>query len=131
MNNMDRIQYGQSLYTMGFNYHNTIRFYRDSGNNKVYPLQLDYYMKNLSKRSDIEYLWACIEPDIDKLTSYIYKYSNNVHFAWKSSKTLTNHQLANYLRINRSYIGETREITNSMEYFSKHIGKSLSYHNFY
>ena len=131
MNNFNRDNYGKSLAGMGFNYHNIIRINSEIISNKVYPKQLDYYMNNLARRGDIDIIWACIEPDIDKINNYVHKDSNNVHFAWKSSNTLSKHQLANYMKLNRVYLKDTRPIINHMSYFTKHIGKSLSYHNFY
>ena len=130
------IEYAQGLTSMGFNYHNLFRMYRDTGNNKIYPKQLDWFMNNLIKRVDIEYAWACIEPDIDKMTKAIDPKSNHVHFAWLNNKNkeLNRSQLANSMRINRQRLLLTKPIETqlkAMDYFTKHIGKSLSYHNIY
>ena len=38
------------------------------------PKQLDYYMNNLARRGDIDIIWACIEPDIDKINNYVHKW---------------------------------------------------------
>ena len=130
MTTVNRREYGKALSTYGFNYHNVIRYRRNSGIDKVSKRQVDWYMKNLVKRGNIGFVWACIEPDIDKETGYIHKHSNHVHFAY-SGKYLSKNTLASYMRINREYLRDTQVITDSMGYFTKHVGKSLSYHNLY
>ena len=134
--------YGNSLANMGFTHHNIIRFRRydpyiakgsivnDISSDKLNFKQVDWYLNNLVKRSNIDFAWACIEPDIDKFTGAIDKSSNHVHFAY-SGKHLSKNSLASYMRINRKYLRDTRSLTDSMSYFTKHIGKSLSYHNLY
>ena len=127
---------------MGFTHHNIVRYRRydkyraedsivnDLSTDKLFIGQVDWYMQNLVKRSNIDFVWACIEPDIDKFTSDIDRTSNHVHFAY-SGKYLSKNSLASYMRINRKFLRETRSLTDSMSYFTKHIGKSLSYHNLY
>ena len=102
----------------------------DIKSEKLFSSQLDWYMQNLVKRSNIDFVWACIEPDIDKFTGAVDRSSNHVHFAY-SGKHLSKNSLASYMRINRKYLRDTRSLTDSMSYFTKHIGKSLSYHNLY
>ncbi len=146
----ERKSYGNSLANMGFTHHNIIRFrrydsnisnvnklvkdeysiYNDLSNDKLNFKQVDWYMQNLVKRSTIDFAWACIEPDIDKFTGAVDKSSNHVHFAF-SGKRLSKNSLASYMRINRKYLRDTRSLTDSMGYFTKHVGKSLSYHNLY
>ena len=146
----DRISYGNSLASMGFTHHNIVRFrrydsnisninkavkdeysiYNDLTSDKLNYKQVDWYMQNLVKRSNVGFVWACIEPDIDKETGYIHKHSNHVHFAY-SGKYLSKNTLASYMRINREYLRDTKSLTDSMGYFTKHVGKSLSYHNLY
>ena len=138
----DRKSYGNSLTRMGFTHHNIIRFRRydpyiakgsivnDISSDKMYSSQVDWYMQNLVRRSNIDLVWACVEPDIDKFTGAIDKSSNHVHFAYRG-KHLSKNTLASYMRINRKYLRDTRSLTDSMGYFTKHIGKSLSYHNLY
>tara|TARA_R110002020_G_scaffold332915_1_gene548349 strand:- start:328 stop:783 length:456 start_codon:yes stop_codon:yes gene_type:complete len=146
----ERRSYGNSLANMGFTHHNIIRFrrydsnisnvnklvkdeysiYNDLSNDKLNFKQVDWYMQNLVKRSTIDFAWACIEPDIDKFTGAVDKSSNHVHFAF-SGKRLSKNSLASYMRINRKYLRDTKSLTDSMGYFTKHVGKSLSYHNLY
>ena len=138
----ERISYGNSLANMGFTHHNIIRFRRydkyraedsivnDISSDKLNFKQVDWYLNNLVKRSAIDFAWACIEPDIDKFTRAVDRSSNHVHFAY-SGKHLSKNSLASYMRINRKYLRDTRSLTDSMSYFTKHIGKSLSYHNLY
>ena len=49
-----RIEYGKALDSMGFNYHNIIRYKRYDHNQvsseKISRKQLDWYMNNLLKR---------------------------------------------------------------------------------
>ena len=118
-------QYAQGLSTMGFNYNNILR--RDY---KMSYRQLDWHMNNLIKRDDIDVIFACIEPDICKLTRAIDNTSNHVHFAWKG-RDMSRGLLANSMRIKRSYVWHTWMVDNGMSYFTKHLGKSLSYHNIY
>ena len=88
---------------MGFTHHNIIRFrrydsnisninravedeysiYNDLSSDKLNYKQVDWYLNNLVKRSTIDFAWACIEPDIDKLSGSIDKSSNHVHFAYR------------------------------------------------
>ena len=138
----DRISYGKSLANMGFTHHNIIRFRRydkyraedsivnDLSSDKLNYKQVDWYLNNLVKRSTIDFAWACIEPDIDKLTGSIDRSSNHVHFAYRG-KHLGKNTLASYMRINREFLRDTQSLTDSMGYLTKHIGKSLSYHNLY
>jgi len=140
--------YGNELMKMGFNQHNVYRnkqrtyssdttyrneLYTRNHNTKTTSTELDWYMNNLLKRNDIDLIWACIEPDIDKITNEVDKYSNNVHFSFrvKQNSLLSKYQLANYMNVDRHKILETKPIENSMAYFTKHLGKSLSYHNLY
>ena len=138
----DRVSYGNSLANMGFTHHNIIRFRRydkyrakdsivnDLTSDKLNFKQVDWYLNNLVKRSTIDFAWACIEPDIDKFTGVIDKSSNHVHFAYRG-KGYSKNSLAQYMRVNRKFLRDTRSLTDSMGYFTKHVGKSLSYHNFY
>ena len=138
----DRISYGRSLANMGFTHHNIIRYRRydryraedsivnDISSDKLNFKQVDWYMQNLVKRGNVGFVWACIEPDIDKFTGAIDPSSNHIHFAYRG-KHLSKNTLASYMRINRKYLRDTRSLTDSMGYFTKHIGKSLSYHNLY
>ena len=50
MTTVNRREYGKALSTYGFNYHNVIRYRRDSGIDKVSKRQVDWYMNNLLKR---------------------------------------------------------------------------------
>ena len=135
----DRISYGRSLANMGFTHHNIIRYrrydsnisninkavkdeysiYNDLSSDKLNFKQVDWYMQNLVKRGNIGFVWACIEPDIDKLTSAIDPSSNHIHFAYRG-KHLSKNTLASYMRINRKYLRDTRSLTDSMSYFTKH-----------
>lgn len=130
MTTVNRREYGKALSTYGFNYHNVIRYRRDSGIDKVSKRQVDWYMNNLLKRPDISMVWACVEPDYDKYTGQTYS-SNHVHFAYVGNKSLSNDQLSNYMRVNRYYLLNTEPVVNGMGYFTKHLGKDLSYHNIY
>ena len=150
MNVANRIEYGKSLASMGFTHHNIIRYrrydsnifkvnkavkdeysiYNDTTSDKLHSKQVDWYMNNLIKRNNIDFVWACIEPDIDKDTGYVHRLSNNIHFAYKGNY-LSKNSLASYMRINREYLRDTHSLTDGMGYFTKHIGKSLSYHNLY
>ena len=71
MTTVNRREYGNALSTYGFNYHNVIRYWRDSGIDKVSKRQADWYMNNLLKRPDISMAWACVEPEYDKYTGQI------------------------------------------------------------
>lgn len=150
MNTKERLRYGKGLASMGFTHHNILRIgrkdkyisnvnkavkdeysiFNDLTSDKVNYKQVDWYMKNLVKRSNIDYVWACIEPDIDKYTGAVDRSSNHVHFAF-SGKHLSKNSLSSYMRVNRVYLRDTQVITDSMGYFTKHMGKSLSYHNIY
>ena len=132
MTTIQRKEYGNALSKMGFNYHNIIRYrsYEPNGIDKIYPKSLDRYMNNLLKRPDISMVWACVEPDYDKYTGQTYS-SNHVHFAYVGNKSLSNDQLSNYMRVNRYYLLNTEPVVNGMGYFTKHLGKDLSYHNIY
>ena len=116
--------YARGLSSMKFDYNNIIRTDR-----KVNYRQVDWFMNNLVKRPDIDMVFACIEPDICKITGSIDRYSNHIHFAVKG-KELSRGVLANSIRVNRMFLRENRSVT-GMAYFTKHIGKSLSYHNIY
>lgn len=129
MNTTQRQAYGKALSEMGFTYHNVIRYRRNNGYDLINDKQLDWFMNNLVKNPEIDRVWACIEPDIDKATGYVYK-SNHVHFAY-TGKELTNHQLSKWMRINRAYLLNSEPLEGSMSYFTKHLGKSLSHHNIY
>ena len=89
MTTVNRREYGKALSTYGFNYHNVIRYRRDSGIDKVSKRQVDWYMNNLLKRPDVSMVWACVEPDYDKYTGQTYS-SNHVHFAYVGNKSLSN-----------------------------------------
>ena len=116
----DRISYGKSLANMGFTHHNIVRFRRydkyisedsivnDLTSDKLNYKQVDWYLNNLVKRSNIDFAWACIEPDIDKFTGEIDKSSNHVHFAYRG-KYLSRNSLASYMRINRKYLRDTTD----------------------
>ena len=68
----ERISYGNSLANMGFTHHNIIRFRRydkyraedsivnDLTSDKLNFKQVDWYLNNLVKRSNIDFAWACI-----------------------------------------------------------------------
>ena len=139
---LNRIEYGNSLANMCFTHHNIIRYRRydkyisknsivpDLSSDRLNYKQVDWYMKNLVKQSTIDLAWACIEPDIDKITGYQHKCSNHLHFAYKG-KYLSKNTLANYMRVKRDYLRDTKSINDSMAYFTKHLGKSSSYHNLY
>ena len=86
MTTVNRREYGKALSTYGFNYHNVIRYRRDSGIDKVSKRQVDWYMNNLLKRPDVSMVWACVEPDYDKYTGQTYN-SNHVHFAYVGKKS--------------------------------------------
>ena len=119
------LQYAKGLDSYGFNYTNIIRI----DNNKISSKKIDFYMNNLIKRPDIDIIFACVEPDIDKLTSAIDPFTNHVHFAWKG-KDLSRGVLANSMRAQRRFLRSNQTIS-GMAYFTKHLGKSLSYHNIY
>ena len=117
-------EYASGLSGLGFNYNNIIRM-----DNKVSFKKVDYLMNNLIRRPDIDMIFACIEPDICKITGSIDRHSNHIHFAVKG-KELSRGVLANSMRVNRMFLRENKSVT-GMAYFTKHIGKSLSYHNLY
>ena len=119
-------QYGYGLAQYGFNYHNMLRI----PFGKVKYDRIDWYMNNLIKNKYVEMAFCCIEPDIDKQTGNIDPKSNHMHFAWKGKK-MNRGMLANSMRAKRMYLRDTMAIYDSMSYFTKHIGKSLSYHNLY
>jgi len=129
-----RIEYGKALDSMGFNYHNIIRYKRYQHNQvsseKISTKQLDWYMKNLLKRKEVSMAWACIEPDIDPYTKK-HLGSTHVHFAYNSILDLSLLQLSKFMRINRVFLRESRPLDFSMGYFTKHTGKNLLYHNLY
>ena len=62
MTTVNRREYGKALYTYGFNYRNVIRYRIDSGIYKVSNRQVDWYMNNLLKRTDLGVGWVCVEP---------------------------------------------------------------------
>ena len=117
-------EYASGLSLYGFNYNNIIRL-----DYKVSYKKVDYLMNNLMRRPDIDMIFACIEPDICKITGNIDRHSNHIHFAVKG-KELSRGVLANSMRVNRMFLRENRSVTGT-DYFTKHIGKSLSYHNIY
>ena len=125
MNINQKQEYGYGLATMGYKYTNIIRL-----NYKIRDRILDNLMNKLLKRPDVNIVWACIEPDLDKITNKIDPFTNHVHFAWKGGE-LTKHQLSNSMKLNRKHLRNTLVLNKSLEYFTKHLGKSLSYHNFY
>jgi len=138
--------YGDELMNMGFNHHSIFRFkYKDRESQeqfsrgshtekvqqKTTSFQLDKMMNYLSKHRDIELIWACIEPDIDKVSRAIDRYSNHVHFAYKTKSEINKRLLAKYMCTHHVNVREPQPIRDSMKYFTKHIGKSLTYHNIY
>ena len=42
--------------------------------------------------------WVCIEPDIDKVSKAIDRYSNHVHFAYKTKSEINKRLLAKQLK---------------------------------
>ena len=138
--------YGNELMDMGFNQHSVFRFkykdresqehynrgsYTKSVNTKTTSNQLDKMIHHLLNYPDIELIWACIEPDIDKVTSAIDRYTNHVHFAYKTKDNINKNLLAKYMGTSPVNVRKPQLIKESMTYFTKHIGKSLSYHNLY
>jgi hypothetical protein len=122
--NASPISYAQGLAQFGFNYHNIIRpQYRI--NNK----RLDWYMTNLVKDSNVDVAFACIEPDICKITNKPYG-TNHIHFAYKGP-LMSREYLSKRIRCKKYYLLDTWSIPNNLDYFTKHLGKSLSYHNIY
>jgi len=119
-------QYAHGLSEYGFNYHNILRI----PYSKVKYDRVDWYINNLIKSKYVEMAFACVEPDINKQTGDIDPVSNHLHFAWKGKK-MNRGMLANSMRAKRMYLRDTMPIYDSMSYFTKHIGKSLSYHNIY
>ena len=119
-------QYGYGLSQYGFNYHNVLRI----PYGKVKFDRVDWWMNNLIKNKYVDMAFACIEPDIDKMNKQVDPESNHLHFAWKGKK-MNRGMLANSMRAKRMFLRDTYAIYDSMSYFTKHIGKSLSYHNLY
>ena len=117
----ERRSYGNSLANMGFTHHNIIRFRRyDSNISNVNKLVKDEYsIYNDLSNDKLNFKQVAVD-----------KSSNHVHFAF-SGKRLSKNSLASYMRINRKYLRDTKSLTDSMGYFTKHVGKSLSYHNLY
>ena len=130
------ISYAQGLAQLGFDYHSIIRpQYRI--NNK----RLDWYMNNLVRSKKVEMVFACIEPDIDKYTCkgeaqyhplHQCKPSgyNHIHFAYKG-KRMTRGEARRIIRCKDYFLRDIMPVYNGMDYFTKHLGKSLSYHNIY
>ena len=130
MTTVNRREYGKALSTYGFNYHNVIRYRRDSGIDRVSKRQVDWYMNNLLKRKDVSMVWACIEDDIDLHTGKKWG-TNHVHFAYAGNKSLSLWQLSKSMGINREFLRDTQPVVRGMGYFTKHMGKDLLYHNLY
>ena len=133
------ISYAKGLAEYGFNYHSVIR-----PQYKINHKRLDYYMNNLVKSKKVDIAFACIEPDIDKYTSKPSGY-NHIHFAYKGNR-LNREQASKIMRCKQNYerfdklnkkkivrhfLLDIMPIYNGMDYFTKHLGKSLSYHNIY
>ena len=133
------MSYAQGLAEYGFNFHSVIR-----PQYKINYKRLDYYMNNLVKSKKVDIAFACIEPDIDKYTSRPSGY-NHIHFAYKG-KRMTREEASRVIRCKKNYekfdkwnnkkivrpfLLDILPVYNGMGYFSKHLGKSLSYHNIY
>ena len=58
----------------------------------------------------------------------IYHYERTFN---QTGRDMSRGLLANSMRIKRSYVWHTWKVDNCMSYFTKHLGKSLSYHNIY
>ena len=130
------ISYAQGLAELGFDYNSIIRpQYRI--NNK----RLDWYMNNLVRSKKVDMVFACIEPDIDKYTCKgeaqyhtlhqckPYGY-NHIHFAYKGNR-MTRGEARRIIRCKDYFLRDIMPVYNGMDYFTKHLGKSLSYHNIY
>ena len=86
-------------------------------------------MNNLVKSKKVDVAFACIEPDIDKYTSKPSGY-NHIHFAYKG-KRMTREEARRSIRCKDYFLRDIMPVYNGMDYFTKHLGKSLSYHNIY
>ena len=133
------MDYAKGLAEYDFNFHSVIR-----PQYRINYKRLDYYMNNLVKSKKVDIAFACIEPDIDKYTCKPSGY-NHIHFAYKG-KGMTREEASRIIRCKKNYerfdkwnkkkivrpfLLDIMPIYNGMSYFSKHIGKSLSYHNIY
>ena len=118
------MDYAKGLSEYGFNFHSIIR-----PEYKINYKRLDWYMNNLVRSKKVDVAFACIEPDIDKYTCKPSGY-NHIHFAYKGNR-LTRGEASRLIRCKRYFLRDVMPVYNGMNYFSKHIGKSLSYHNIY
>ena len=118
------MSYAQGLAEYGFNFHSIIR-----PQYKINYKRLDWYMNNLVHSKKVDVAFACIEPDIDKYTFKPSGY-NHIHFAYKGNR-LTRGEASRLIRCKSYFLRDVMPVYNGMNYFSKHIGKSLSYHNIY
>lgn len=141
--------YGKELMGFGFNQHSIYRhanrdysgdgqyrfdLYTKNRYSKTTYRDLDTMMDRLINNNNISLIWACIEPDIDKVTREVDKHSNHVHFAYKTeydNELIPKYRMAKLLGVDRHNLQQSEYIKDSMAYFTKHIGKSLSYHNIY
>ena len=117
-------EYAKGLAELGFEYHSIIRPHY-----KINYKRCDWYMQNLIKQRNVDIIFACTEPDIDKYTNKPSGY-NHIHFAWAGAK-MHRKELVKKIRCKDIMLKEPMPIYNGMDYFSKHLGKSLSYHNYY
>ena len=118
------ISYAQGLAQLGFDYHSIIR-----PQYKINNKRLDWYMNNLVRSKKVEMVFACIEPDIDKYTCKPSGY-NHIHFAYKGNR-MTRGEARRIIRCKDYFLRDIMPVYNGMDYFTKHLGKSLSYHNIY
>ena len=145
------ISYAKGLAEYGFNYHSVIR-----PQYKINHKRLDWYMNNLVRSKKVDIAFACLEPDMDKYSCKgevqyhplhqckPYGY-NHIHFAYKG-KAMTRGEASRIIRCKQNYerfdklnnkkivrpfLLDIMPIYNGMDYFTKHLGKSLSYHNIY
>tara|TARA_X000001036_G_C20335612_1_gene666326 strand:+ start:314 stop:703 length:390 start_codon:yes stop_codon:yes gene_type:complete len=118
------MDYAQGLSEYGFNFHSIIR-----PQYKINYKRLDWYMNNLVQSKKVDVAFACIEPDIDKYTFKPSGY-NHIHFAYKGNR-MTRGEASRIIRCKDYFLRDIMPVYNGMNYFSKHIGKSLSYHNIY
>lgn len=117
-------EYAKGLAQYGFEYHSIIR-----PQSRINWKRCDWYMQNLIKQRNVDIIFACIEPDICKITNKPFG-SNHIHFAWAGAK-MHRKELVKKVRCKDFKMLEPMPIYNGMDYFSKHLGKSLSYHNIY
>tara|TARA_B100001175_G_C19479286_1_gene626159 strand:- start:1312 stop:1701 length:390 start_codon:yes stop_codon:yes gene_type:complete len=118
------MSYAKGLAEYGFNYHSIIR-----PEYKINYKRLDWYMNNLIRSKKVDVAFACIEPDIDKYTCKPSGY-NHIHFAYKGNR-LTRAEASKLIRCKSYFLRDILPVYNGMNYFTKHVGKSLSYHNIY